>query len=648
MPRSKNVPDRLSCYLALCLVIAGALLLPFMARAQAGFEPVPLQPAPLQPGVRRNIEPVDIAPLNPGLNSGAGDWSAQGVGVLDPGAGGMGLDLWNGANAAIVYQALTALPADLASATVRQALETALLSTARPPAANADLPLAGRDFIAVRANTLQRLGLSASATRLLRAAGGMGIENRAAVLAEATLRQGLVQDACDWAKTYSAPAPDRMANLAAFWTRMNVLCAVANGDADKARFLTALAVEQGQVDSVFDQLVNAATAQPPADLPGTEQANRLTLPRPVMDMVEIALSDRARITAPLPADFLLRVNMLENQAPMLPVTEQGLRLRHALALARAGVMDRGGLDAVMASAGVTTVLDADPLAAARAAPYDNGLLILAAALGRDTTGTDYPALWQEMAQMVRPWRGAVLGRVAAWLDNITPANGLQTDLNQIASTAALVRMAEGKVVEASRWLTLAPPEQANKTRLQLVPFEWLDQRFSAVSAEAWLADAVADSRLGPNYAQLALHLASASESVPEASIQPLLDSINQNTTVPPSPLNQQDALLMMALEQVAGQQQKGMSLLLVAQGIGNSDPALIESGRMVAMVRALSRAGLQPVAWQLAREVLIGRLAPSVAPPPVIAASPAKPVEAPKKQSAKPAKLTSKEGAKKP
>lgn len=614
---------------------------PTMVAAQVPFQ-YPTDPS---------VKPVDIAPLAPSMGANDSDWSAQGVGVLDPDAGGMGLDLWGGINATIAYHAMTGLPADLASPALRQAIETALISTARPPASTPDLPLDGRDFISLRANTLYRMGRSVSASRLIRAAGGLTIESRAGVVAKATLRQGLVQDACDWAKTYSNPDKGKDRSLMAFWARLNIVCAVAAGDADKARFLTALALEQGQVDGVFDQLVNAATVQPATGAPGSEQANRLTLPRPVSDLVEIALSDRARITAPLSEDPILRAMVLENQAPMMPVVDQDLRLRFALALARNGIIDRGGLDAVMASVGATTVLDGDPLAAAKASSYDKGLIILAAALGRDIGGADYPALWQEMAVRMLPWRGAVLERVAAWLDNITPTNGLQTDLNQIAQTAGLVRMAEGKAVEASRWLAAANNLDAGKTRLQLVPFEWLDKRFSLVSAEAWRDDVIADARLGPDYAQLALHLAEASGAVPLASIQPVLDTLSQQSGPLPSPLNQQDALLMLALEQAAGQQQKGMTLLLVAQGVGRNDPASIETGRMVAMVRALTRAGLEPTARQLSREVLIGRLLPSVAPPLPL---PVKPSDSPAKKPVKPEKAGSekavpaKSGAKKP
>lgn len=563
----------------------------------------------------RFIEPVDVTPLD---NGGKGaTWSAQGVGVLDPdgpNGGGLGLDLWSGAKANLVTQGLIALPPDSGSYILRQALETALLSTATPPAFDAS---SAQDFVALRAETLNRLGLSNAAIRLLDAAGGLDQERRAAAMAVAKLRHNNIKDSCDWATTYSDPARSKVKKLAGFWTRLNILCAVSAGDADKARFLTSLAEEQGMADGAFEQLINAATV--PANT--TQPDTALNLGRPVSDDIEAWLSTRTHVIAPLPRDPVSRSLVLRNGVPALDSDESRLALRAALSLARSGLINQDDLHNIMTRTRADTP-DDQALEAIRQADYDQALAILAAVMIRDNhESPDYPALWQIAARYIRPWQGVIPDMLGSWLDGINPTNSLQTDLDEIASTAAMVRVAQGRVEDGKRWLSVATPDMARRTQLRMLPFEWLDGHFSPVSADAWMQELQSDDA-GHNLAALTLHLVSALGTVNSNDIQPLIEQISDDSEA--TQLDQQDALLMVALDNVSAQNQKGMTLLLAAQLVGRQSPAKLDNGQIVAITRALAQTGMKKIATDFAREALIARMLPSIAPPPAAPAPPPK------------------------
>lgn len=559
---------------------------------------------------QRFIEPVDIAPLPTGSTS---DWSAQGVGVLDPDKGGLGIDLWAGSKARIVAQILGSLPADSGSWVLRKTLETALLSTARPPAPDDGSAAKDLDFIILRAAALQKMGMPHAAGRLIRAAGGLDQERRAAILAHTDLQNGTTKDACDWAATWSG-TDDNAQNrphdpqLAPFWARVQILCTVLSNQPDKARFMTALATEQGYSDGVFDQMVNAATLPTPSPEP-------MPLNRPAQDVVEAILATRINATAPLPRDLALRSQIIAQNAPVPSESDARLILRHSIDLARRDLMDLDSLNAIMARI-PPAPSDADSLQKLKDSDYDTALRLLAGQISADNhDAPTYPALWQAMAQKMRPWRGTVLERLGGWLDAISPANNLQTDLDEIALTAALVRAAEGRDDDAARWLTIASPDQAQKGRLMLIPFDWLAGRFSDVAANSWIYDVLATTdQTQKNYAELALNLAAATGGVEADLLQPLLDQLPASSE--PAALDQQQALTMVALDQAATEGQTGMVLLLAMQTVGRNDISTLDNGRIVAIVRALHDSGLEASAKMLAREALIGRLMPSVAPPP--------------------------------
>ena len=231
-----------------------ALILPSTVAAQDEPAPLPMLPEAeaaeeAAPGPRRLLLPDPVVEEQPpppeasepesfeGVSIGRLEAvSVEAVGLLGDGDGGLGADLWQGAEAGRVISLLDHLPASAPSPTLRDVTRRGLLTAAGPPA-NA----ASGDFLAARLAALIRLGAPEDAVRLAALVPIGGASPAVKVQqADALFWSGRLDEAC------AIAAAEIRASADPVWLQSMIFCQHRNGEPDTARLSLSLAREQAR------------------------------------------------------------------------------------------------------------------------------------------------------------------------------------------------------------------------------------------------------------------------------------------------------------------------------------------------------------------------------------------------------------------
>lgn len=171
------------------------------------------------------------------------------AGTLGPDNGGFAPDLWRGMPREDVEALIASIPAGLTSPALRAITRTVLLTGA----GSLGVGEKGRDFAALRAETLLRLGDADSADALRNVAPDMLMdEGTALAWLELRFFAGDRQSACD-------QVPGMLARFQhPVWQKWQIVCQVANGQTDAVLLGLDLMREQGDKDDLFARLAEGA------------------------------------------------------------------------------------------------------------------------------------------------------------------------------------------------------------------------------------------------------------------------------------------------------------------------------------------------------------------------------------------------------
>ncbi len=167
-------PNNLRRRCALVLILAtvaaaGAWLSPAAGQEaeDPAYQPPAGQPLMLAPptvlfpqaGGQTDAEP-ESAPGVEGIEvSRLAEMDPESIGILDPGRGGLGSDLWRGTDRRVVEQLLPRLPGMMHSAGMRNLARRLLLSNAAPPTERPDAASSRRiNLLALRIDRLAAMG----------------------------------------------------------------------------------------------------------------------------------------------------------------------------------------------------------------------------------------------------------------------------------------------------------------------------------------------------------------------------------------------------------------------------------------------------------------------------------------------------------
>lgn len=262
-------------------VLAAALALASVtARAQDEGAPLRLVPLPgPAPEAQPLAAPEEAGPAQPAPAAGEPEISigrleevgVDAFGLLAPGDGGLGPELWQGADGKRIIDLFARLPAGAPSPAMLTLARRLLLTSAPAPRAVAEEGA----FLAARAATLARLGAPADAARLIAA-----LPTRAAmprmrlVEADALFAAGAREQACALARAEIRTAP----TLA--WQKALAVCQALAGETEPARLSLTLVREQaGEDDAAYlalaEQLLGERVDAGPSFTSGLEIAMTL-------------------------------------------------------------------------------------------------------------------------------------------------------------------------------------------------------------------------------------------------------------------------------------------------------------------------------------------------------------------------------------
>jgi hypothetical protein len=241
------IASRASALVLACLV-AGAVA----AAAQEERAPLRLLPAlgeegaePPAPATPVGREPQG-APAGPAGEVSIGPLegvSGDALGLLAPEEGGLGRELWHGAEASRALALIERLPERARSLAMRSLMHRLLASAAPPPQ-----PVPPRRvFLASRLAALIRLGAFDDAAALSALVPMASVTSELSALeADALFWAGEVDQACALARA------EIRANPTLDWLKAMVFCQQQQGDLDAARLSLALVREQvGEKDAAF-------------------------------------------------------------------------------------------------------------------------------------------------------------------------------------------------------------------------------------------------------------------------------------------------------------------------------------------------------------------------------------------------------------
>jgi hypothetical protein len=230
-----------------------ALILPSTLAAQDEPAPLPMLPETeaaeeeVAPGPRRLLLPDPVTEEQPpvpepdapesfeGVSIGRLEAvSVEAIGLLGDGDGGLGSDLWQGAEAGRVIGLLDHLPTSAPSPTMRDVMRRALLTAAAAPVGETS-----GDFLAARLAGLIGLGAPDDAVRLA-ALVPIGSASPAIKVqqADALFWSGRLDEACAVAAAEIRVSADPV------WLQSMIFCQHRNGEPDTARLSLSLAREQ--------------------------------------------------------------------------------------------------------------------------------------------------------------------------------------------------------------------------------------------------------------------------------------------------------------------------------------------------------------------------------------------------------------------
>lgn len=514
------------------------------------------------------------------------------IGVLDPGGGGLGVEMWRGTERAVVAGLLRRLPGDLRSHTMRDLARRLLLSIATPPVARAgEAMLPGSSLLALRLERLAALGEVSGLNRLLAAVPArLDDESIGRLRIDGLLLEHDYDAACRAVRNGIASY-----HADPYWQQAMIFCHMVSGETDRVMLGLDLLREQGMDDSPAFLALAGTAFGVKATMSGDE----------VLSPLNFAMH---QVTGtPLPPDAV------ERAAPALLYAIATARAVEPPMRARAAEMacSRGMLDgAVLAAAYEAFGFAPEELANAISAqgevdgPRQRALLYQAArAETLPSTRAEVLRVALEEAEEAGLYQAAV----AAYLPMLG-AIDVMPELAWFATTAGRALYAAGRYEQASAWLSLGRQEailnpQASTAAAALWPYSRLAGG-SALTTEgslsAWRAmrESTGDAAFDGTQALLRATFQALGEQDP---MPWSLIAANGAPVARPLP----SAALLYALDEASEARRVGETVLLSLVLLGEAGPSQSHTLALGRVLSALGRIGLDDEARSLAIEAAL-------------------------------------------
>jgi len=413
-------------------------------------QPVPLiSPAqPVQPPTTLTTEPqAPIRPASETVQVGAlAEIDPSSVGLLDPGAGGMGIEMWQRSERSRIERLIQRLPMGTLSPVMQDLSRRLLLSAANVPEGKSVAP----SFLGLRVERLAAGGQTTAVNQLLRL-----VSTRLADPAFARAEMDGLLLGSDRAAFCTRIERLVAEDADAYWLKGLAFCKALEGETEAVELAVLLLRESGETsDEAFFILADALTGTADVTL------DSLIDPTPL----QLAMLRAAKL--PLPADAVpgARPGILGAEATWANADIE-LRLEAAEKAEAAGVISAQALAQNYAGIEFSEEELTDWASAVEAlkGPRANALLYQVATIESDP---------QKRAKaLVTVWRRAVQNGGFATIARVTnnTAKSLVPSDDLIWAAADIVRalIAAGDFDSASRWFVLAreialaqPPAQA--------------------------------------------------------------------------------------------------------------------------------------------------------------------------------------------
>jgi hypothetical protein len=559
--------------------------LPGLAAAQVG-EPVQLLPQ-TTPGYETP------PPAVPETGTGTGEPTApQGfeiapldaigtdyAGTLEPEAGGLGLDMWQGTDRIKVERLLPALK-PTTSPVLAELTRRLLLSNAAAPVGRGS----GKNLMPLRAGLLADMGLVEDAVALLRLLPADQRDGDSArLLTELSWRAGDSEGAC-------AVVQESLPRLPVdnFWQEAAIFCQLRADQTDQAMLGLDLLREQDKTDEIFFTLADAVAGETKVEIP----------PLPVVTPLYLAMARAAGLPVPKiavhePPPLMLALiaespeGDLESRLAMAETVAAAgvLSSKHLAAVYTAEPEDPGTLDTALdlPDIGATPATRAILYQAAVHAPLpDERARFIQKALDADVLDPNY---WARL-QLYLP----LLADIPA-----TP------ELAWFAEDAARHLFAGGKLIEAQAWVAVLQQSAQTDTAVgaalpQLQALDYLVGESAPVPVDSILPASGAQSeRLRALFAVF--------EEPSETTVSTLQSS--SLAVVPTPAMPRQNVNLWLDLGDAAAKQRVGETVLLTlaalnATGLPNAEPEWLSRS-----IKSLRDVGLAQESRRLAIEAAI-------------------------------------------
>lgn len=423
---------------------------------QGGAQPAaPLSPG--QPGLtappgfevappQRGVEPDAIAVPQSVTALSVTAPSAESAGILGPGSGGYGPDLWAGSERGTLAALLGHLPEDAGSSALRGLMRRVLATSAAMPEGGDDG--VGEDLLRLRVERLLDAGHAADAGGLIDAAGFAAAERLAPLAARSALLRFDLPAACGLAAT-------RAGDPEAFWRRLVVFCHAASGATDQAQLGQTLLREAGEMDPLLNWAVDKLQGLDSGPVPDPGEG------RP--DAVSLAAIRLAQGSLPIAVVETLG----PAEAALLAGAEDGdpeVRLIAAERAAAADAIPPEVLEAAYGAYPLPADAKAQPLSAAQAMSGPEARALLAQTAVSETVAFVRAEL---VAALLDTARGTALepalsAAMVPLLDGLPPGQ----ESAFLAPAGLRASLLANKPESAWRWRSSLPPAGQDEAGLQ--------------------------------------------------------------------------------------------------------------------------------------------------------------------------------------
>ncbi|MBI4185366.1 MAG: hypothetical protein HY521_15340 [Proteobacteria bacterium] len=388
---------------------------------QAAPAPQPQPPVAPKAGAPALVKPVQVDALA-GVDPDS-------LGLLGPGEGGLGADLWRGTDRATVRTLLSALPEQLASRTAQTLARRLLLTSAAAPEGE------GERLIGLRLERLARLGHLEDAERLLDLVPG---RERDQGLARRHFDDLFLLDRTPEACRLAEPTLQLYDDP--YWRKLMSFCLALAGQTEAALLTARLLGEDGHQDVTFFALLDALARRAKAGPLEAPEPLYLAMARAAEVEVAPALVERAG-----PA--------VQRSVALASRAVDEVRLKAAFRAEAAGALPGPALAELLAKAAFTREDFAQPFTRAKAEPPFRGLALLFQAAQAQPVRTARAEV--ALAILTEAARLGVFPGIARALAPLLKAIEPSPELLWFAAEAARALYAAGLPAEATAWRELA-------------------------------------------------------------------------------------------------------------------------------------------------------------------------------------------------